>query len=108
MHRYGRGDTDVTRVAATAGGNPVVVALPIAVIFFAARLLVRFVLPGIVVSSLLLAWLGRKFLAVAHRATLAAKGFHRSGNALPRRRSAAAHSRSANVNTPVNTRVLPG
>ena len=23
MHRYGRGDTDVTRVAATAGGNPV-------------------------------------------------------------------------------------
>jgi hypothetical protein len=41
-------------------GGRALVALPIAVIFFAARLLVRFVLPGIVASSLLLAWLLRK------------------------------------------------
>jgi hypothetical protein len=40
-------------------GARALVALPIAVIFFAARLLVRFVLPGLVVSSLLLAWLRR-------------------------------------------------
>lgn len=40
-------------------GGRALVALPIAVIFFAARLLVRFVLPGLVVSSLLLAWLRR-------------------------------------------------
>lgn len=38
------------------GGGRALAALPIAVIFFAARLLVRFVLPGLVVSSLLLAW----------------------------------------------------
>lgn len=41
-------------------GGRALVALPVAVLFFAARLLVRFVLPGILVSSLLLAWLGRK------------------------------------------------
>ncbi|MEP7119692.1 MAG: hypothetical protein ABJE95_02235 [Byssovorax sp.] len=41
-------------------GGRAIVALPIAVIFFAARLLVRFVLPGLVVSSLLVAWLRRK------------------------------------------------
>lgn len=41
-------------------GGRALVALPIAVIFFAARLLVRFVLPGLLVSSLLLAWLGRE------------------------------------------------
>jgi hypothetical protein len=41
------------------GGGRALIALPIAVIFFAARLLVRFVLPGLVVSSLLLAWLRR-------------------------------------------------
>ena len=40
-------------------GGRALVALPIAVIFFAARLLVRFVLPGLVASSLLLAWLRR-------------------------------------------------
>ena len=40
-------------------GGRALVALPIAVIFFAARLLVRLVLPGILVSSLLFAWLGR-------------------------------------------------
>ena len=40
-------------------GGRALVALPIAVIFFLARLLVRFVLPGILASSLLLAWLGR-------------------------------------------------
>jgi hypothetical protein len=44
------------------GGGRALVALPIAVIFFTARLLVRFVLPGVVASSLLLAWL-------RHRAT---------------------------------------
>jgi hypothetical protein len=41
------------------GGGRALVALPIAILFFAARLLVRFVLPGLVVSSLLLAWLRR-------------------------------------------------
>jgi hypothetical protein len=41
-------------------GGRAIVALPIAVIFFAARLAVRFVLPGLVVSSLLIAWLRRK------------------------------------------------
>lgn len=40
-------------------GGRALVALPIAVIFFAARLTVRFVLPGLVVSSLLIAWLRR-------------------------------------------------
>jgi hypothetical protein len=40
-------------------GARALVALPIAVIFFASRLLVRFVLPGIVASSLLIAWLRR-------------------------------------------------
>ncbi len=40
-------------------GGRALVALPIAVLFFAARLLVRFVLPGLVASSLLLAWLRR-------------------------------------------------
>lgn len=40
-------------------GGRAMVALPIAVMFFAARLLVRFVLPGLVVSSLLIAWLRR-------------------------------------------------
>ncbi len=37
-------------------GGRALVALPIAVIFFAARLTVRFVLPGLVASSLLIAW----------------------------------------------------
>ena len=41
-------------------GGRALVALPIAVIFFAARLTVRFVLPGLVVASLLIAWLRRK------------------------------------------------
>jgi hypothetical protein len=41
------------------GGGRALVALPIAVIFFAARLTVRFVLPGLVVSSVLIAWLRR-------------------------------------------------
>ena len=41
------------------GGGRALVALPIAILFFAARLLVRFVLPGLVASSLLLAWLRR-------------------------------------------------
>lgn len=41
------------------GGGRALVALPLALIFFAARLLVRFVLPGLLVSSLLLAWLRR-------------------------------------------------
>jgi hypothetical protein len=40
-------------------GGRALVALPIAVIFFAARLAVRFVLPGVVLSSLLIAWLRR-------------------------------------------------
>ena len=40
-------------------GGRALVALPIAVIFFAARLTVRFVLPGLVISSLLIAWLRR-------------------------------------------------
>lgn len=40
-------------------GGRALVALPIAGIFFAARLSVRFVLPGLVVSSLLIAWLRR-------------------------------------------------
>jgi hypothetical protein len=40
-------------------GGRALVALPVAVLFFAARLLVRFVLPGLVASSLLLAWLRR-------------------------------------------------
>ncbi len=40
-------------------GGRALVALPIAVIFFAARLLVRFVLPGLAASSLLIAWLRR-------------------------------------------------
>ena len=40
-------------------GGRALVALPIALIFFAARLLVRFVLPGLVASSLLIAWLRR-------------------------------------------------
>lgn len=44
------------------GGGRALVALPLAVIFFTARLLVRFVVPGVVASSLLLAWL-------RHRAT---------------------------------------
>ena len=39
------------------GGGRALVALPVALLFFAARLIVRFVLPGLVVSSLLLAWL---------------------------------------------------
>jgi hypothetical protein len=41
-------------------GGRAIVALPIAVIFFAARLSVRFVLPGLVVSSLLISWLRRQ------------------------------------------------
>lgn len=51
----------VEALLSPAGGRALV-ALPIAVLFFTARLLVRFVVPGVVASSLLLAWL-------RHRAT---------------------------------------
>jgi hypothetical protein len=40
-------------------GGRALVALPVAVLFFAARLLVRFVLPGLVASALVIAWLRR-------------------------------------------------